>query len=530
MKNLSVLTQSLANIYPEWSQVRFDEQSLGQRFLNCLATPLERAAKELVRASRNFHLTTANLNEIDLIYIIELDADHEFASDSTDPFNPVDVAPTVSGIVDGTSYAVTIAEQNDLETFWYCRTPDRISAGSTASGNFVLLSGSSEDTPFESVLTPHMSGKLYVELSGTERLLYIDDEDVLHRAVVKINGKTRKGTYETEALAFPWHQKQATMKEWESIDSIQCCDVPSGTNITVCSADFINGPYMDFWNMAYSAYRHKVDSFWDLGSNSHGSTLDMIRYTTDDIQQMLDGIYDMYVARSFELLDESGNNVTALDMAQQPFTDYLWVVSSGQLFCYDSHLTTGSDATVYREATADNGIALVFSEDHPARDSEVDVELVCQNPGSPVNKFRAWVKLPDATYSGIHGGQFVVYDSSEYHFVSYHEYNIDTRLTFTPDTLGEYVFGLEAEMTDGTTQIAKRVMFVDSKEPLVQFDLPSGIVQSGVLGIEFNSDQDMWIATQSGYHKINLHHDVMLIDYENKVLFVREEYDEVEIW
>lgn len=530
VKRLSTLTQSLANIYPEWSRIRFDEQSVGQRFLNCCADQLERINKELVRSGRNMHLVTANLGELDWLYRVDLDSDFEFNTNTYDAFHTLNVAPTVSGVKDGVSYAVHLADQNDIETFWYQHVPDRISEGITASGQFVLLYDIVDNAPFEAVHTPHIPGRLFVTLTSDDPLLYVDDSSQLHRAIITIRGITRKGTLEFESLAFPWPQKQVTIKEWSEIDSIECHDVPAGSILTVCSADFINGPYLDFWNLARSSYRKKIDQFWNLGSTTYGSTLDLLQYSTDDIQQLISNVFTTYPARRFELLDEDGINVTAIDMAQQPFSDYLWVVTSGELLCYNAMLTTGSSSVAYREVTDDSSISIQFSEDHTVRGVEVDVEFICSSPASPVNRFRSWVTYPNGTSSGILHGALVPYSETELTFTSVHSYLIDNRYVFTPTVAGEYIYGLEAEMSDGTTQFAKRVLFVDSKEPLAQFALPSGIVGSGVLGIDFDSDQEMWIATQSGFCQLDLHHDVMLVDYENKTLFFREAYDEVEIW
>lgn len=530
VKRLSTLTQSLANIYPEWSRVRFDEQSVGQRFLNCCACPLEHINKEIVRSGRNMHLATVNLNELDWLYRVDLDSSFEFDTNTQDAFHTLSIAPTVSGIVDGYSYAVHVAELNDIETFWYQHVPDRISEETTTSGQFVLLYDSVENAPFEAVHTPHIPGHLYISLSSADPLLYVDDTSQLHRAIVTIRGTTRKGTFEFESLAFPWPQKQVTLKEWAEIDSIECHDIPAGTTITVCSADFINGPYLDFWNLARSAYRKKIDRFWNLSSTIYGSTLDLLQYSTDDIQQLISNLFTSYQVRRFELLDTNGENVDAIDIAIQPFSDFVWVVTSGELLCYSTTLTTGGNGSAYHEMTSDNSIAIQFSEDHVVRGVETEVEFICNSPASPVNRFRSWVTFPNGTYSGILHGSLVPYSETELNFTDTYSYLIDTRYAFTPNMAGEYIYGLEAEMSDGTTQFTKRVLFVDIKEPVAQFTLPSGIVNSGVLGIDFDSDQEMWIATQSGFHQLNLHHDVMLVDYENKVLFFNEHYDEVEIW
>ena len=57
-----------------------------------------------------------------------------------------------------------------------------------------------------------------------------------------------------------------------------------------------------------------------------------------------------------------------------------------------------------------------------------------------------------------------------------------------------------------------------------------GAVISGTpIGIEFDSDQKLWVNTTIGYYRIDPHYDVVLIDYENKTLYFRENFTEVEV-
>ena len=55
------------------------------------------------------------------------------------------------------------------------------------------------------------------------------------------------------------------------------------------------------------------------------------------------------------------------------------------------------------------------------------------------------------------------------------------------------------------------------------------LVIDGLYSIEFDSDQKMWIKSGSIYYQINLHSDVMLIDFDNKIIFFKENYRDVQV-
>lgn len=528
MSKYSVVTTELANIYPTWSRVRFDRQSLGQRFLNSAACSLERAQKEMIRTTNNFHLTTANLDEIDWIYRVDLPASFTFNELGDDVFDVVYDAPTVSGLIDGTYYSTPATEQNNIESFWYNHLPDRISEGTTVSGSHIILDDTVDNAPFSGLLDAYIPNKLYVDLSGGIEYVSINDNKELERAQVSIEGTTRKGTKESEIVVFPWDQTQQTFKEWDELDKINCAYMPEGAAIKVYSGNFDNGPYIDFWNIAYSPYRKKIDIFWDVGSISTGSTLEMKQYTTDEIKHLLDGVFSIYVERSFELFDQSDNSVTIADISQQPFTDYVWAADDNKLYCYNmDQPPIVENPSIFDDVTPGAKVYFEFGSDYTVRTEEVDIDIYSTEPTNAVYKYRTWVEYPDTTRSGILGGELVSY-YTESVAKSRYEKRIDQRLSFSSSQLGEHVFNLEVLMRDGTTQLTKRVLRVDYKTPVAQFDLPSSITR--VYGIDFSSDQDLWIWHSGGYTQINLHHDVMLVDYDGRALYFREPYSEVLVW
>lgn len=526
MRKYSIVTQELANVLPTWSAIRFDEQSVGQRLFNSFALELEDVQNEMIRHGKNYHIATANLKELDWLYRVELPSTFEFTETGSDTFQTAYDPPVVSGQIGGVWRTVDVAEDNDLCSFWYEHVPDRISLGAAYSGDYHLLDDIADNTPFSGVFIPYKPGRLSVDLSGGTQYISIDDDKTIKRAQVIISGTTRGGVEETETLAFPWDQSQSTFKEWESVDAINCLNIEDGVAINVRMGDFACGPYLDFWNIAVSPYRRKIDCFWDVTSSAYGTTLDRLQYSTDDIRDMLNGLFTRYNERRWELLDTGGQSISAIDMAQQPFSDYIWAVSDSKLYCYSRFLTTVEDVAPLMDSSENRKVYIEFSEDHTVRGEEIEVLFTNPDYQNKVFSYQAWVELPDGSMSGILNGSFVTYVAGAKTYTNLYREFVD-KIVFEPDQLGEYVFCFEAVMSDGETHVCKRVLSVDSKTALAEFSLPSGVL--GVVGIDFDSDQDLVVATNSGYYTIIFHHDVMLVDYDGAVIYFREPYDTVNV-
>ena len=99
----------------------------------------------------------------------------------------------------------------------------------------------------------------------------------------------------------------------------------------------------------------------------------------------------------------------------------------------------------------------------------------------------------------------------------------------TRGKLGEYLFVVEASFVDKTQHIEKIIAKTMFKLPLCSLDLSSELSYT-VSGIDYDADQVLWAKDMNGsYHKIGMHYDSMLIDYDKKVIYFREKYDTVDV-
>jgi hypothetical protein len=528
-----VTTRELANIYPRWSKVRTDELSVGYRMLNSIAAPMEYMQKSLEKMEKNTFLTTANLDEIDITYRFLLPKTFEFEFDSTDPTNVVPITPVTSGLHLDEWHSIALAEHNDIESFWYDPIPDRASITDAISGvNDLLLTLSSEDGTVSGLWKHHLAdtdlngGKLYIETAGGTQYLRIGDDNIVERGRVVLTGKTRKGTQEQETLIFPWDSKQATQKEWEELTKVDVFDMEDGIQIEIRSSDITTGPYLDFWNLRYSDNRKKIDTFWELGYEDI-STLDLIKYTSDEWQQLVLGFSDRNTVNRWELLNTDSNvisglniTVSGVDVAVQPFTDRAWVITEdAQLYCYDLIEDMTSGLNNLRGITSGAHVQIEIEQPEVVLGEAIEFIPWHARPLKEIRSYDLWYKKPDGTKVAIDDA--IIADGTPL------TRSVKNLVSIPTTQRGGYLLAVETTFVDGDVQIYKTLANVNYKIPLVQFDLSSTI--SGVVeGLEFDSDQRMWVkTTNDDFYKIDMHYDLMLIDYDKKIVYFREPYDEV---
>jgi len=536
----SDVVQELVNVYPPWSIIRTDEQSVGQQLLNTFATPLETLEKELIRLRDNQYLTTANVDEIDLTYKIDLGVSFSFDEDTSDPHFQVFSAPTVSGLIDSTWYDVSGVVQNDIKSFWYESFPNRISIGTIVSGeNHSLLVSDASDLPVSGIWNHHLSGgDLWIETTGGVQYLSVDNNQV-QRAKIILEGTTRKGTEEQETLIFPWDQKQKTLKEWKTLTNIQAFDMEDEVSVEIRSADFSSGPYMSFWNLKYSENRNKIDEFWTIGHSGSIPTLDKVLYEADEWQQLVLGFSTKSMVSQWELLEGTNNvisgmniTVSGVDMAIQPYTDTAWIVDGNNILrAYNLKEDTVSGIRYLKDSTAGAQVQLEYDDTGILLGENIEFSPWHARPIKEIQKYRIWYQQPDGQKFGLLDGSAVSFTSN--FWVKIPSSTLITRvvesLISIPTTIrGEYLIVVEADFADGTSENFRRIFKTRYKTPEVEISL-NEIIPDNVDGIDFDADQKMWIEANGAYYQINLHKDIMIIDYANKFMYFKEPYEEVRV-
>lgn len=523
-------TQELVNIYPSWSRVRTDDQSAGHQLLNAQAAPMDRMDKRLSTSRANTYLLSANLDEIDITHRIVLPTTFVFNVDNLDPTSPTPLPPTVVGNPGIDDFSVGLAFCNTLEEFWYKSVPNRFSLGRTAIQNHNLLSLLAGASPLTVELNHHIEGggEIWIEATGGTQFLTVEDGEV-RRGTVIIRGKTRKDTSESETFIFPWDMKQKSERDWKTIEKVEVFDVQSGVQLDIRSADFNAGPYLDHYNLRYSENRRKIDTFWDIGTVAGHTTLDKVHYVSDEWENLAIGFPEKNVTESWELLDENDINITGIDIAVQPFSDKAWVLSSsGKIHLYDmqEEMVTGVD--LLKEKTYGSHVQFEYDSRYLVKDEVFTFTPWHARPLKEILDYSIWYQTPSGTKFGLLDGAAVPFTSNfkvkGQQLLRVIADDISVSLT----ERGEYLFNLEATFIDKEVHIEKIIVNTNFKKPLVTLDLEAQIPFL-FSGLDYDSDQKLWVTTTSGYQEINLHTDQMLIDYDQKLIYFKEQYDNVSV-
>ena len=525
----------LRNIFPSWSKVRQDDQSIGGQFLNALAKPIDEMDYYLEDMRLNYFLPTVNLDEIDRVYTVQLGSSYEFTYNTTDPFNPVPSPPSLRGfVIDNTQSGnvdIEITTDNTLKSFWYDAVPTRANFEEYISGNKdQLLYLPITSLPYSGQLDHHLGGgKLFISIESGVQFISINEENTVDRGRVVLNGYTRKGTYESETIIFPWNEKQSTLKEWSEIDYVEAYDMEDTVIMDLRSADFNWGPYISFYNLRWSDIDTKVDEFWDFTSDGSISTLDRVGYISDQWRDLIMGFSEKTVKDSWELLDEHWSPVYITDIAVQPFADRVWAVDNGgSIYCYDLAETIASGVNYLLNRTPGSYVRFELDEEYIVRGDDILITPLFVRPIADINKYRIWYQTPSKIKHSIKNGVDTVFDSAFWNYPTESKRELEGQITVTASERGEYLFVLEAVLNDDSTHEDRVLVPVKYKVALNSIDL-SPYLNGTILGIDFDSDQRMWIKTSDGYYRFSLHSDLMLVDYDNKVVYLREEYSSIEV-
>lgn len=523
-------TQELVNIYPPWARVRTDEQSVGYQLLNAMARPMDEMSKSLKKMEANEFLVTANLDEIDIVYRADLPVTFDFDEDNNDPAVIRPIAPTVSGYLDGVWYNIEAAVPNSLPAFWYDSCPNRASIAEVVSGVTHELAEFTVSGLVESGLWEHHlgGGHLHIEAEGDGSYLFLEDDE-LRRARLAIFGETRQGLEELETIIYPWAMRQRSRKEWKNIERFEFRDFPENITLRVRSADFDQDDYISVWNQRYSKNRNKIDEFWGLGATVSGSSLDRIEYVTDEWQLLVRGMIEKDVIESWELLDENGNEITFVDMALQPWTDNAWMVTSGgTLCCYEATSSMVSGVSKLRDRTPGTNVQIDIEPRWVLIGEDITFVPWYARPVEIINKYRLWYETPSGQRYGLVDSQPVSYNSDFWVRGDIMERTVESIVSIPATERGEYLIGMDvvynSEVTDDQSE--RMIVSVNHKFPKGTVDL-SSLIEDEIIGIDFDADQRMWIRTADKYYKIDLHTDIMLIDYEQKIVYFKEPYEEV---
>ena len=180
----SYIDQELSNMFPQWMHIRENPRSVGQQFMSPIAMFLDNLEHKMDDSFKSKFLTTAAVDEVDVIYRIKLPHTIDLTDMSASGVRCV-AAP--SGLSPSGASQIWVEQINDLEAFYYNVLPTRLE---------VIASGDYTSTVSEISWHAKPSGILDLHQK------YVDFWKVEHDLVWAYDGMMKKqdresmGTYE----------------------------------------------------------------------------------------------------------------------------------------------------------------------------------------------------------------------------------------------------------------------------------------------------------------------------------------------
>ena len=557
----SWVTQRVANRVPLWSDARLLPFSVMQQLINPTATAIEDLYKYIADGNRNRTLTTANLDLMDVAYVLRLPNDFEFGIDKNNIQNQMYVAPQAMVTVDGVNIWLDVA--STVEEFWYDALPTRALHGSTERRlpvkpvlDEIALGDLFEETPGE---ITHPT-RLVVTISGCET--FVDLSRRTESSFLMLTGVTERGLEETELLIIPYNGVFLTKKIWRTLTSVQSYGLQPLTGvISIDCFAFNKGREVDSYQIYVTPYIEKL-MYHKLYSNDFSddtwSIQRQMTVTADTLGDLYSGNDVLETVREIELL-YNGENLTLRDMAIQPFTGRIFALASDAIYIFDQYGNLPNHQGLGEKTS---GASLVISVDKYdyIRDEVATLGTHWRKPSKRIYRNRWSVRKPDNTiaYINIEGVESL--DASG----AWIPNKTPTELVFGPfeseageidhqsftyvlSQRGTYLFTLETQFSDGSIEKDIIPLHTHYKEALQKLDLPEELVEGD--GIAFDADQKLWILRNvgDGYpydlpyaygqvygmsgcaYEVRLAVDNMLIDFKNKIIYLHENYDSVSV-
>ena len=542
-------TQGLVNTYPLWSRARTDEQSAAFQMLNSVGAHLDELREQITRADDNLYLTTSVVSDPDVYYRFRLPRSYSFSVDE-DPTEFLFAAPTVSGLVDTTYYGVTLAPDNNIDGFWYEAVPTRVSLGTTYAGSVndhLVASGLVMTSPLRPLIPSGVilvPNHLHVTVSGaTSCIDYVDGLASL--GTVQIHGTTRAGLDVVEDLIFLHDDTLTTIHDYSEVSGVYIYGIKNADEARVSVASVRVGSRAmgeemrqpTAFDLAYTLDGTDMPLFWTIDAGPSGvqgqHCLELHKYDTDDAELRLDGWAQRSEMMRFELLDTNGRQINPTDLAVQRRTRNIWVTDSGTLYLYDAEVPYPDMSSLLGKDY--DAPATIQPESYYVVSGEnLDLDFVWNRPTVGMVRHRTWVEHPNGDLFSLEAGSEVTYHTGDSSWVFGEPVRrmIKPTESSTIHQRGNYIYSMETVYTDGSTYTDRRVVSVLFKQPLAEFPLADVIgVDNDIIGVDVDSEGKLWVVSSDGdRYQIDLHYDIMLVDIDKKILYFREEYDEVRVW
>jgi len=549
----SFSAQKMANSYPAWTRVRNDESSLGRRILSAPAIYLE----DIGRYNRSEHYgrfaPTVDACNPGIYYYTDIPSalqrnyvEHLGEATRSDYYLQALRPP---------SSPIDLTVVNSLEVF-ESATPTRLSdSGISHTVGYVIESeiGALASATIQDI--EHPNWLHYIISDGTS---FGDTADprFFYPTTVYCEGLLEKDTVEGEGRMFFCNDISRTTKIFADIESIDVDNIDSTAKVIIDPWGFSLDYVLDrSISISVPERRTPTALYYKLETTAYGSALVYCTRETDDIHVQRQGFSSFSDRHVSYLLDTSGTPVTVHDIAKMDMDHRIYAVSDNTLYVFNSCIpavqltdTAQQDTLIQRTSEPHVGIETVPLSNMPYRvNTPVTFRTRLKFPISSFTKpvrCRFGVKIDsvsgvDTTYFLRDGSEAATAeDAWRYGPISERGTSAwsDLKWTVTFTNIGKAAYFLETQFLNKPPHPVSGVNVNRTEFDVIYAGPMSTVALAEIAlpnigtanGITFDHNNDLWIKTdQIGAHKINMHYDVALFDYDANRIYFRENYDSV---
>jgi hypothetical protein len=388
---------------------------------------------------------------------------------------------------------------------------------------------------------PLVPGQLYLTIAGLEKFGYKDDRiDV--PGYIELKGTTVKDSEETERIPFSFDATLLTRKFWREISEVHIYNIePENATLTISS---VAGTMQQIPDQGYIDYDTigGRSSFWELEEYNLQTLLQQLLPVSKVVETEPTMGFQLDVFREWLLVNATGfaiDYADVVDYAIEKYRPYLYVLTSDSMLNIYNKLPEYPDLNSMRllkNRTAGPKTVIYASYEEGVLGDQIRLSAKVLTKSKPVAFYYIQGAKPhhdgELQYISTEGVWGATIKESRVSMVTptvnppYKPYLIDL------EEGGCYTFVLTTRYSDGTEDKDVKIIWSRYKMPIASFDLMAvDATLTTPRALCFDYNHRLWLGGSFGtdfkFKNVNLHADLMLIDYDKKLLYLREEYGRV---
>lgn len=528
---------SLAFYLPQESRAVVRQESVFRQLMNPIALELDRIKLKLQSQNRSLMIDDVSDREPDWMFEYDIDesADLQLTirADGSIAFAP----PSSFGYIGINKLELTAVD--NFDDFWTNAIPTRFSLNETLQTRNITLTPTTPIESFQAVsgFKVPTRDRLFGEVSNSTLLVDVNRSDLAETHVL-ISGVGRNNRIQTELLPIHQDGNVQTRWKWSSVSSITPIRFSENT-----SAD------IQFSLLPPRLSEKKDDTFkwtenrrqelvrYSVVVDGVGTSLDQKVSAEGEVIDIASGQSTVQTKTRTRLTSIMGTDVLITDFSLGHTNTFIYGVDSTKLYIWDkrnvaptnlkllSGMTEAPEQTFSVECYENPG--LVEGE----YSASLSVEIERPQGLRPCRSWLWSVTTPSGTTKYINPLTGDILDNEQWTDGYAQGFGVtgsgfDLQLT----ELGDYLIELRIDHGDNDPSVCKRIFQFREKRAIAEYDLSSLIsFIDGINRIHVTESGEIWISHADIIYKLTPHFDLFIISAENRKIYFREDYDNVEV-